>query len=197
MLRRRIAVVVTAAVIPFTLTACFNGVNAQTTAQTEGGNVMSANVENVQARGLIWVRSATDANVLSLSGTVSTSVGTPADELVSVIVEPGPVQATITGGPITAPAGGATQFGFNSDIYVTLQDAGVGQSDFVNTTLVFRNAGTVTVPVLVVPQTGPYAKVTPPASLVSTASASPAVSPSPTESAAASPTAAAEASPQP
>ena len=54
--RRGIAAGLTALALAGGLAGCFNGYQAQTTSQGEGGEVASANVGDVQLRGVIWVR---------------------------------------------------------------------------------------------------------------------------------------------
>jgi len=191
-LRRHLAAVAVAVALPLTLTGCFNGYNAQTTAQTEGGDTVSANAGDVAIRGLIWVRDIKDPALVSMSATfVLPRTGTQ-DELIAVTTDPNG-EATITGGPVVVEPGGTANVGFNSQAAVTLSAAGMAESDFLNTTLTFRNAGSVSLQVLVVPATGTYAKVTPPvefipnraspsASAAPAESASPSASPSPTGS---------------
>jgi hypothetical protein len=138
-----------------TLTGCWNGYQAQTTAQTQGGEVASANVGDVQARGLIWVRAPDNAY---FSGTMLIAPAGQPDELVSITAEPGG-DAGLTGSPVPVTEQEPARVGFNGQNFATVSGVPNSPSPFLNTTLTFANAGSVSVSVLVVPAEGAYADV--------------------------------------
>lgn len=182
------------------LTGCWNGYQALTTQQSTGGEVAEVNVGDVQARGLIWVQDPADPKSAYMSGTFLVPTGGQADELTAVRTDP-KGEVAISGGPVALEPGASkpVQIGYNSSISAKLSGAELPQSAFVATTLVFKTAGEVTVPVLLVPATGPYAKAIPngAASGEAGAEATPGASgeASPGASGEASPAASGEASP--
>ncbi|TXH52314.1 MAG: hypothetical protein E6Q93_20810 [Burkholderiaceae bacterium] len=158
MYRRGIAAGLTCLALAGGLSGCFNGYQAQTTAQAEGGDVASANVGDVSARGLIWVRDPADKSKAYLSGTFLVADGGQPDELTKITTVPEGTVA-ITGAPLALEVNSPVQVGYNSDKSATVTGITLEPSQFISTTLVFKNAGSTTVSVLVVPPEGKYAKV--------------------------------------
>lgn len=158
MYRRGIAAGLTCLALTAGLAGCFNGYQAQTTAQTEGGDVASANVGDVSARGLIWVRDATDKSKAYLSGTFLVADGGQPDELTKITTVPEGTVA-ITGAPVALEVNKPVQIGYNSDKSAVVTGVTLEPSQFISTTFEFKNAGATTVSVLVVPPEGKYAKV--------------------------------------
>lgn len=146
------------------LTGCFNGYRAQTSIQGNSGNVASANVCDVQLRGLVWVidPKAADgeapATTAYLSGTAVVSSGGQADELLAIEVLPSGT-VTLSGDSVAPSAGSPARIGFNGDSFAVASDVEIRQSAFVPTVFKFQNAGDVEVGVLAVPGVGPYADV--------------------------------------
>ena len=150
------------------LSGCFNGYQAQTSTQTEGGEVASANVGDIQLRGLIWVvpvaagaASAENAEETAseayLSGTmVVTRDGEP-DTLVSIEVPEGTV--TLAGEPVELLPNVPAAIGFNGESFAALSGGSIPSSGFLPTTFNFQNAGAVDVDILSVPGVGVYADV--------------------------------------
>lgn len=141
-----------------TLTGCWNGYQAQTTAQTQGGEVASANVGDVQARGLIWVRDPDAPEKAYFSGTMLIAPAGQPDELVSISAEPGG-DAGLTGTPVPITEQAPVRVGFNGTNFASVTGVPDSPSPFLTTTLTFAKAGSVQVSVLVVPGEGPYADV--------------------------------------
>lgn len=153
--RRGIAAGLTCLALAGTLSGCWNGYQAQTSAQAQGGEVASADVGDISLRGLIWVRDPKAPDTAYFSGTMIT---TSPDELLSISAEPGG-NATVSGAPIRVLPVEPARIGFNADASASVTGVPDEPSPFLNTTLTFKNAGTVTVSVLVVPGEGPYAEV--------------------------------------
>lgn len=146
------------------LSGCFNGYQAQTSTQGEGGNVASANVGDVQLRGLIWVTDPSTAEgdepatTAYLSGTAVVGTGGAPDELVGIEVPGGSV--ALSGEPVAVAADlPAVLIGFNGTAFATATDVEIPSSGFVPTVFKFKNAGDVEVDVLSVPGVGSYAQV--------------------------------------
>ncbi len=190
--RRRIAAAVLAAALIPALSGCFNGYNALTTTQQEGGQVASANIGDIQIRGLVWVRDMAAPQNLTMSASFVLSSAEP-DELVAVTTVPNTFAVGITNGRLLLEPGSENRVGFNSGNFVNLYGNIAEPSAFISTTLKFKRAGQVTLPVLIVPNTGVYegirpnppALLTTPTPVPGTASASPAAT-SPTAAAATS-----------
>lgn len=158
MYRRGIAAGLTCLALAGTLSGCFNGYQAQTTAQQQGGEVASVDVEDIQGRGLIWVRDPKTPDTAYLSGTVLLAQNGQPDELLSVVAEPGG-DAALTDAPVPIEPSMPVRIGFNGTHFARVSGVPDEPSPFLNTTLEFKNAGTVEVSVLVVPGVGPYAQV--------------------------------------
>lgn len=197
MQRRRIAAVVLVLAATPALGGCWNGYNALTTTQPNSGDAAEANVGDVSLRGLSWVRDLANPKNATLVGSFVLAPGEP-DELVSVTTDPTGYVVGITDGKIALLPGSENRVGYNSDkfvnLYGTIYDTNTPQSTFINTTFQFKRAGVVSVPVLVVPNTGPFRGIRPnPPDLFQRPSGEPIPSGSPSASPAATgaPTAAA------
>lgn len=158
--RRRIAAAVLAAALIPALSGCFNGYNALTTTQQEGGQVASANVGDVQIRGLVWVRDMAAPQNLTMSASFILSSSEP-DELVAVTTVPNTFAVGITNGRLLLEPGSENRVGYNSSNFVNLYGNIAEPSAFISTTLKFKRAGQVTLPVLIVPNTGNYEGIRP------------------------------------
>lgn len=175
MYRRGIATAALGLALAMGLSGCFNGYQAQTSTQSEGGEVASANVGDIQLRGLIWVVPAAEAakqvvegeegappaeqtaSEAYLSGTmVLTTDGEP-DTLVSIEVPEGTV--TLGGEPVELEPNVPAVIGFNGTSFANLTGGDIPGSGFITTTFNFQNAGEVTVDILSVPGVGAYAEV--------------------------------------
>lgn len=146
------------------LTGCFNGYQAQTSTQGEGGNVAGANVGDVQLRGLVWVTDPdtaegdAPATTAYLSGTVVIGTAGLPDELVAIEVPEGTV--ALSGEPVVVePESSAVRIGFNGAAFAKATGVEVPASSFVPTVFTFKNAGDIEVDVLTVPGVGTYAQV--------------------------------------
>lgn len=184
--RRGIAAGLSGLVLMGTLTGCWNGYQAQTTAQAEGGQVASANAGDVQARGMVWVRDPENPDTAYFSGTMLVAEGGQPDQLLSVSAEPGG-DAGLTGAPLDVAPRLPIRVGFNGDAFASVDEVPDSPSPFLLTTLEFRDAGSMTVSVLVVPGVGPYRDVVT-QSQRELGTDEDSASPSPTESASPSPT---------
>jgi hypothetical protein len=158
--RRRIAAAVLAAALIPALSGCFNGYNALTTSQQEGGQVASANIGDIQIRGLVWVRDMAAPQNLTMSASFILSSPEP-DELVAVTTVPNTFAVGITNGRLLLEPGSENRVGYNSANFVNLYGNIAEPSAFISTTLKFKRAGQVTVPVLIVPNTGNYEGIRP------------------------------------
>ena len=203
MQRRRIAAAVLVLAAVPALGGCWTGYNALTTTQPDSGNASTANVGDVSLRGLTWVRDLSNPKNLTLSGSFVLAPGEP-DELTSVSTDPSNYVIGITDGRIPLIPGTENRVGYNSDKYVNLYgsatDTKTAQSVFITTSFQFKRSGLVTVPVMVVPNTGPYKGITPnPPDLFQrpTGDKGPTASPSASAPAAASPSAANPSAPVP
>lgn len=156
--RRGIAAGLTALALAGGLAGCFNGYQAQTTSQGEGGEVASANVGDVQLRGVIWVRDPAAPQTAYLSGTMLVTNGGQPDELVSVTADPGG-KVTLNSSPIPVTQLEPVRIGFNGSHTGSISGVPDAPSPFLTTTFEFAKAGKVSVPVLVVPGVGTYADV--------------------------------------
>ena len=175
MYRRGIATAALGLALAMGLSGCFNGYQAQTSTQSEGGEVASANVGDIQLRGLIWVVPADEAakevaegaegapaseqtaSEAYLSGTmVLTTDGEP-DTLVSIEVPEGTV--TLGGEPVELTPNVPAAVGFNGTSFASLTGGDIPGSGFITTTFNFENAGEVSVDILTVPGVGVYADV--------------------------------------
>ena len=150
------------------LSGCFNGYQAQTSTQSEGGEVASANVGDIQLRGLIWVvpaaaEAATAANAEEtaseayLSGTMVVTTDGEPDRLVSIEVPEGSV--ALSGDPVDLLPGVPAAIGFNGTSFASLSGGAIPSSGFTTTTFNFENAGAVEVDIVSVPGVGAYATV--------------------------------------
>ncbi|MDQ1249867.1 MAG: hypothetical protein QG597_4244 [Actinomycetota bacterium] len=158
MYRRGIAAGLTCLALAGTLSGCFNGYQAQTTAQQQGGEVASFDSGDVQGRGLIWVRDPAKPDTAYFSGTMLLVQNGQPDELLSVSAAPGG-DAALTGAPVKIEPSLPVRIGFNGTHFASVGSVPDEPSPFLNTTLEFKNAGKVDVSVLVVPGVGPYADV--------------------------------------
>jgi hypothetical protein len=156
--RRGIAAGLTCLALAGTLSGCFNGYQAQTTLQQQGGEVASLNAEDVQGRGLIWVRDPREPDTAYFSGTMLVVQNGQPDELVSISAEPGG-DGALTDAPVKIEPSLPVRIGFNGEHFARVTGVPDEPSPFLNTTLEFKNAGRVEVSVLVVPGVGPYADV--------------------------------------
>ena len=175
MYRRGIATAALGLALAMGLSGCFNGYQAQTSTQSEGGEVASAEVGDIQLRGLIWVVPAAEAaeevaegeegapaaeqtaSEAYLSGTmVLTADGQP-DTLVSIEVPEGTV--TLSGDPVELAPEVPAAIGFNGTSFASLTGGEIPGSGFITTTFNFENAGEVSVGILTVPGVGAYADV--------------------------------------
>ena len=68
MYRRGIAAAALGMALAMGLSGCFNGYQAQTSSQSEGGDVASGNVGDIALRGLIWVVPAAEAAEQAVEG---------------------------------------------------------------------------------------------------------------------------------
>lgn len=163
MYRRGIAAGALGIALAVGLTGCFNGYQAQTSTQTEGGEVASANIGDIQVRGLLWVvppaeEGAEPATEAYLTGTMVVTTDGQPDTLTKVTVEP-QGEVTLSGDPVELVPGEPATVGFNSSSFATLTGAEIPSSGFVPTVLTFANAGSVPVDILTVPGVGVYADV--------------------------------------
>lgn len=163
MYRRGIAAGALGIALAVGLTGCFNGYQAQTSTQSEGGQVASANIGDIQLRGLLWVvppaeEGAEPATEAYLTGTmVVTNDGQP-DTLTKITVEP-QGDVALSGEPVELEPNVAATIGFNASSFATLTGAEVPSAGFIPTVFTFANAGSVPVDVLTVPGVGVYADV--------------------------------------
>jgi hypothetical protein len=141
-----------------TLTGCWTGYQAQTTMQQQGGEVGSADAENLAIRGMVWVRDPKEPDTAYFSGTVVAAEASQPDELLSISAEPGG-DAGLTSTPIQVAPRLPVRIGFNGEFFASVSGVPDSPSPFLLTTLEFRDAGTVTTSVLVVPSAGTYAQV--------------------------------------
>jgi hypothetical protein len=141
-----------------TLTGCWTGYQAQTTMQRQGGEVASADGEDVAVRGMVWVRDPKEPDTAYFSGTVVAAEASQPDELLSISAEPGG-DAGLTSTPIEVAPRLPVRIGFNGEFFASVSGVPDSPSPFLLTTLEFRDAGSVTTSVLVVPGTGPHAQV--------------------------------------
>lgn len=116
----------------------------------------------LQIRNAVWVQDKSNPKNLTLSGAFN-NVSHTTDTLTEVTTDPkGAV--TITGGSIEIPGvtdstDQSVRVGFNADKFITATGVEVVQSGYVATTFKFKNAGSETLSILVVPQAGDYADV--------------------------------------
>ena len=104
------------------------------------------------------MRDPADKSKAYLSGTFLVADGGQPDELTKITTVPEGTVA-ITGAPARPEVNSPVQVGYNSDKSATVTGITLEPSQFISTTLVFKNAGSTTVSVLVVPPEGKYAKV--------------------------------------
>lgn len=169
MYRRGIAAAALGMALAMGLSGCFNGYQSQTSTQSEGGEVASANVGDIQLRGLIWVVPVAEgaaaaaegaegtASEAFLSGTMVVTTDGEPDTLVSIEVPEGTV--TLAGEPVTLEPNVPAAIGFNGSSFASLTGGAIPGSGFVPTTFNFENAGEVEVDILSVPGVGVYADV--------------------------------------
>lgn len=156
--RRALAAGLSGLVLMGTLTGCWNGVQAQTTTQEQGGEVASADADTIAVRGMVWVRDPKDPDTAYFSGTVLAADGSEPDELLGINAEPGG-DAGLTSAPVEVVPRLPVRLGFNGEFFASVDGVPDSPSPFLLTTMEFRDAGSVTTSVLVVPGTGPYAQV--------------------------------------
>lgn len=154
-----------AAALSLSLAGCFNGMNAgtqQVGASGDGVNATIGNDDTLQVRNMVWVQDKSNPKNLTLSGAFN-NISNQADTLIEVTTNP-KGSVTITGGKleipgVTAGTGNSVRVGYNADKYVDANGVDVVQSGYVATTFKFKNAGSDTLSILVVPPTGDYASV--------------------------------------
>jgi len=144
------------------LTGCYNGFNAQTAVAPAGGDASTATVGVIKVTGANWVRSDKTPANLTLVANIA-NLGQQADALKAVTTVPAEFggQSGITNGSIAVAPLSESQIGWNSTNFVNAYGIAAPDSGYVTTTFVFEKAGSVSVPVLVVPSSGNYEGIEP------------------------------------
>ena len=153
-----------AATLALSLAGCFNGQNAGTQQVGPSGDGVNADLGDgtLQIRNAVWVQDKNNTKNLTLSGAFNNVSSNP-DTLTGVTTNP-KGQVTITGGSIEVPGvvdgtDNSVRVGYNANKYIDANGVEVVQSGYVATTFTFKNAGSETLSILVVPPTGDYANV--------------------------------------
>lgn len=148
--RRRLAVVATLAVLCAVVSGCMS-VRAQSQRWYTPGDGVSTEAGDISARNVLLVGDE-DAGVATLIATFANS-GDEDDQLVSVAV--GDTEVTPQDAPVDIPAGGSATLGpDHTRLDVTGADVQPGQ--FVEVSFVFQKAPRATVDALVQPAEGVY-----------------------------------------
>lgn len=157
--RRRFTAVVAAAVLMPSLSGCWSGFGAQTSAQANQavGNGANLSTGDIQILGATWVRNVANPSESTLVATFVNGGEMP-DSLVKVEVQP-PSPMGITGGKLEVPVNGSLRTGYWSPNFINAFQVQAFPSTFLPTTFTFENAGTVTGDVMTVPNTGQYVDV--------------------------------------
>lgn len=163
--RRTAALVGALALVP-ALAACASGVDAGTTVQGPSGNGANANLGPIQLRDMTLVSGSVDPQAATTIGTI-VNTGTDPDALLGATIT-SPTGATvrlagtgISGSTLPLPPQSAVRIGFNSDDHLDVSGLSITPSFFAQVQFSFQKAGTITMPVMVVPPTGIYQGISP------------------------------------
>lgn len=157
--RRSAAAIAALTVLPL-LAGCYNGFDAGTQQVGTGGDTAQGQVGNIKIQGANWVRSLQDVRTLTLVATFANTAQAP-DVLTGVATDPTAEGLSITGSSVILTGMNEVRTGFSSNHYVNAYGLDTPPSSFVATTFTFKNAGTVTIPILTVPPVGIFAGIEP------------------------------------
>jgi hypothetical protein len=140
------------------LAGCEATIGAETSQEYTPGQGVWANTDNLQLRGIVAV--APRAGAATLVGTIFNQ-GSAGDTLENVAFPQG--RSTLGSGSVALPAGRVRVLGVDTSqgkaAPTTLDGASIKPGFVVPMTFDFRRAGSVTLDVLVVRNTGPFATV--------------------------------------
>lgn len=166
---RRLAVLIVAAATLPLLAGCFNGPRATTSVQATQptGNGANAMVGDLRVENATLVRG--DSGTTGTLIMTIVNVAGPDDAL--EFVEIGGQQATLSDGStsltgVAIPAGQSVAFGYGQEgsppsLWANTYSLDAAASGYVDVTLLFRDAGSVSLEVLTVPPVGYYEGIAP------------------------------------
>ena len=138
---------------------CYQGANGTVNSQGPTGNGTDVKVGTLQAQNTTLVADATGSGTAALVMTIVND-GESADALVAAALDSGATGATE--GPVAVPAGAAVRLGGPGG-EPAIAFSGITQTagTYAEVTLSFRDAGSTTLPVAIVPAVGYYADYAP------------------------------------
>lgn len=157
----RLRLPVAAAAALFVLSGCAAGQNAETSQDYDPADGRNVNVpadatfddDYIAVRGALVV---SDGGAASITVSLVNN-GSEADVLTEARI--GDQTATFVGGPVEIAPGAKVAIGGGSERIALVEAGGVAPGDFTELTLVFAQAGTTTIDVIVVSSEDEYARL--------------------------------------
>lgn len=159
---RHAAVLVVSLLAVLPTAACYQGADNTVNTQPASGNATDFRVGDLLVQDTTLVAATNGSGRASLIFTV-VNAGTTDDSITSISV--GGTAATLRTAPLLLPAGASVKVGGDSPHQVLVTGLKTAAGSYAEVSMTFRNAGTTTQQVVVVPATGYYAGYGPAAAL--------------------------------